>query len=157
MKQVEIIAKGPSRRATSEFYDHWWLSVAYPAGMELPRDDKIFSLHGDALLEAWLPDTLQTVVMPGTTKLKYAERINREKYLEKYGRVFACSVAWMIACAMESGYERILLNGVDHIRPEERRERESLAYLVGVANGNGVRVGFNRNAGFNLEFGAYPG
>jgi hypothetical protein len=153
MKALEIIARGPSRKPPSPVCDHWYLSTSLTA---MPDTGMVFSLHGDDLLEPWLHDCGRVVVMGASKKLPNADFIESAKRVEWYGPVFGCSVAWMICEAILAGYKVIRLNGVDHARPDERRERESIAYWCGMARSQGVTVETDPTAGFKLNWGAYP-
>lgn len=153
MKTLEVIARGPSRKTPSPDCDHWYLSTSLKA---MPDTGVVFSLHGDAMLEPWLQDCGRVVVMGASQKLPKAYIIDSAKRVERYGQVFGCSVAWLLCEAIIAGYKHIKLNGVDHLRPNERRERESIAYWCGMARAQGVTVETEPTAGFKLNWGVYP-
>lgn len=154
--KVEIIGRGPSKKPIHDGFDHWWMSVAYDKNRQIATSEKVFSLHGDSMLEDWLPDCFNTVVIGESEKLKSSFVINKKNIVWKMGQVFSCSTSWMIYLAIVFGYQEILLNGIDHLRKDEQKQRESILYLCGYAAAKGIKITTVPGSGINFELGEYP-
>lgn len=71
----------------------------------------------------------------------------REHVIRKYGRYFTNTVSWMIALALEMGYKKIGVYGVDMAQDSEyASQRPSCEYFIGVARGLGVEVEIPRTS-----------
>lgn len=65
----------------------------------------------------------------------------RDVIVEKYGRYFTNTVSWMIALAIELGYKKIGIYGVDMAQDGEyQSQRPSCEYFIGLARGLGIEV-----------------
>lgn len=71
----------------------------------------------------------------------------RDFITDKYGRYFTNTVSWMMALAIEQGYKKIGIYGVDMAQDSEySHQRPSCEYFIGVARGLGIDVEIPRTS-----------
>ena len=76
-----------------------------------------------------------------------AKVINSKKMIEKYGNYFTSSFAWILAQAIDEGYEDISLYGIDLKGKEEyENQRACIEYFIGLARGKGIKVWVHPNS-----------
>jgi hypothetical protein len=79
-----------------------------------------------------------------------------QKITEKYGTFFTCSVSWMIALAIEQGYDEIALYGIDlNCKDEYKEQRPSVLYFLGIAQGKGIKITLPRECQLFNKLGMY--
>lgn len=151
---IEIIARGPSRKAPRPDTIHYWLDVAYN-GEPLGPNDRIFSLHGPALTNPLVPDDTRVVLAEPDPLRPSAEVLDVDGHSPLYGSTVAWAMVEAIA-AFQGADGTILLNGVDCREPSEFRQRESIAFWHGYAVGHNIRVEKVEGSAIRLEWGKYP-
>jgi len=67
--------------------------------------------------------------------------------MKKYGGYFGCSLAWMVALAIEEGADEIGFFGVALAGNEYYYQRPSVEYLIGLAKGMGIKVFIHGTSG----------
>jgi hypothetical protein len=71
----------------------------------------------------------------------------REAMVAKYGKYFTNTVSWMTALAIEQGYKKIGIYGVDMAQDSEyQSQRPSCEYFIGLARGLGIEVEIPRTS-----------
>lgn len=159
--KIEIVGRGPSRAAIDPDRQTWYISTALMQKIHdfhlVRPHDFIFQLHDESLFEDWLPNDYRVKLMRPSGKLPEACPIMRNSLLLKYGPVFASTVSWMMAYALDGCVKSIHLNGIDLKAADDpmTEQRQSLAYMVGIARGAGVDVTTN-SLFFPLTWGRYP-
>jgi len=73
-------------------------------------------------------------------QIKRSREYPFREIMEKYGRYFGCSFAWMMALALEEGFKEIVFRGVLLVGKEYYYQRPSVEYLIGLARGRGINV-----------------
>jgi hypothetical protein len=138
-RRIEIIGRGPSRKPMRPNFEHWIMSTALREGEPLPIDDAVlfWNLHVPSLWEDWFKTSYHTVAFHPTENGLLLDPLT---LLIRYGRVFASTVSWMIAQAIEWQVSHILFNGVDLEAATEVRQRDSFFYMVGVARTKGLII-----------------
>jgi len=117
MKTVSLVGR-------SNGYEHafnaegtiWCVSSAFKL-LHPDKVDLIFNLHHPDVFEDWLPDEGHRVctAFPGPYKRQYPV----DHMIRKYGPVFGSSISWMIALAIEEGFQKINIFGCDMASKEE--------------------------------------
>jgi hypothetical protein len=64
----------------------------------------------------------------------------KHRVVNRFGRYFTSTHAWMLALAIRAGFGTIGLYGVDMNDPEHIDKRPCFEYLLGIAKGSGVKV-----------------
>lgn len=153
MKKVAIIGRAPSWQF-APFKDTsieiWAMNDMYDM---LPRFDRWFDMHdmenisqhvprdfGGSHLERLqglqIPIYMQEAFPEIPTAVKYPKRV-----LATFKRCFTSTGAYMIALAIDEGYDVIYLYGIDAIAcAEYAHQLPALAYWVGVADGLGIKL-----------------
>jgi hypothetical protein len=164
MKKVSIIGRGPGfERAILDQengYDIWAPSTAcgsttsaegifpglFAIGVE---PNKIFQLHQRKVFEPWLKEKSASVVLIQSDVFYPAcQVLPAQELVDKHGFRFGSSLAWMIAYAVELGYEEINIHGAHMAHETEYGiQRDTLFYFVGYAEGRGVKVNIDRDSG----------
>lgn len=159
--KIEIVGRGPSRKPIDTSRQTWYISTALMQKIndidQIRANDFVFNLHAEELLEDWLPNDYRTKLMHKSQRLTEACPIMRDSLLDQYGPVFASSVSWMMAHAMDGQHESIHLNGIDLKTADDQHgiQRQSLAYMVGLARAHGIEVTTNSQY-FTFNWGEYP-
>lgn len=159
--KIEIVGRGPSRQPIDPSRQTWYISTALMQKIHdfhmVRAHDFIFQLHDESLFEDWLPNDYRVKLMKPSAKLPEACCIMPDAIVQEFGPVFASSVSWMIAYAMDGMVESIHLNGIDLKAADDplTEQRQSLAYMVGLARGQGIEITTN-SVFFPLTWGRYP-
>lgn len=159
--KIEIVGRGPSRKPIDPSRQTWWISTVLMQQIHdfhlVRHDDFIFQLHDESLFEDWLPNDYRVKLMRPSARLPEACCIMPGELIKEFGPVFASTVSWMIAYAMDGQIESIHLNGIDlkDVDDPLTLQRQSLAYMVGLARGSGIEVTTNSEY-FPLTWGKYP-
>jgi len=137
MKEVCIVGRAPGfEKCLDTPGEIWAVSTVFH---QLPSDrvDWIFNLHQPEAMEGWLNDEAGRVI----SVYGPFQRFPAEYLLNKYGPVFGSSIAWMIAYALEEGYQRIYITGADMATHQEYiDQRDTVFYWIGRAEAAGIEV-----------------
>lgn len=137
MKEVCIVGRGPGfEKCLDTPGEIWVVSTAFK---QLPSDrvNRIFNLHKPEAMESWLYEEAGRVV----SVYGPFHRFPANELVNKYGPVFGSSIAWMLALALEEGYEKIYITGADMATREEYiDQRDTVFYWIGRAEAAGVEV-----------------
>ena len=118
----------------------------------VPRFDRYFEIHlpayqGDAVFDSnylfFLKNNQDKLYIADKCDLyPNANIINHQHLVNKYGKYFTNSIAWMMAEALEcENVTDIYLCGVDLLQKEEYQvQRPCVEYFIGVAKGKGINV-----------------
>lgn len=158
--KIEIVGRGPSRQPIDRDRQTWYISTALMQKIndfhQVRPHDFIFQLHDESLFEDWLPNDYRVKLMKPSAKLPEACCIMPDDIVKEFGPVFSSTVSWMIAYALDGSIDSIHLNGIDLSSDlEGPAQRESLAYMVGMARAAGIKVTTNSEK-FPLTWGRYP-
>lgn len=137
MKIVQIVATGMGYREHDVSTETWCLLKAFLKGV---RADRIFSMDGlnlDMVRKNEITkDEIQKKI--GDTPFITNDNFPLEKFPYQY---FSNSVCYMLALAIEEGYERIELYGVNQAGLFEYMEqRKAVEFWLGVAIGRGIEI-----------------
>jgi len=130
-----------------ESWEMWGLNGAYTA---MPRWDKWFDMHNMEVLKkhhqpAYF-DFLKAAGNKLTLNQKYEDYPDARVFpyqalVEKNGRYFSNTVAWLIALAIEQEPEEIGIWGVNMAQDTEyAHQRPCCEYFLGMARGLGIKV-----------------
>lgn len=158
-KKVAIVGFAPSSRDLAPFNDPdweiWGLNDVYQF---IPRWDVWFQLHEmkwfypevdesvrDKNHYGWLKEQTKPVYMVDQfPEIPACIKYPKDEMVAKYGDYFCSSVSWMLALAIEMGYETIGVWGIDMAvsttEDEYSRQRPSCEYFLGIAQGKGIEV-----------------
>lgn len=117
---------------------------------DVPRATALFDLHKiddtreqvpenyiEWLASQKVPVFVQEVLPEVPNSVKYP----LDRMIAKFGKYFASSIGFMIALAIDYGYEEIQLFGVDLLDDSEYvSQRPNAEYLLGYACGMGIKV-----------------
>lgn len=138
MRSVSIVGRSPGFEKYLEAEGAVWCVSSVFKQMDPDRVDLIFQLHKREVFESWLPEEWQRVItgFPGPYRQYPVQAM-----LNKYGPVFGSSISWMIALAIEQGFEKIHIFGCDMAtRDEYVYQRDTFFYMVGRAEALGIEV-----------------
>jgi len=117
---------------------------------KVPRFDRQFDLHIPYLnyhrhninYEAFLRNTQNKLwIMDESEEFPQAHVINYKTLIKKYGSYFRCSIAWMIALAIEAGFKYIDLYGVACASQTEYAEHAPyIKRMIAIAEKKGIQV-----------------
>jgi len=144
MKPLSIVGRSAGFEKYLETEGAVWCVSSVFKQMYPDKVDLIFNLHKPDAFEKWLPEEWQRVVIgfPGPYRQYPVQTM-----LNKYGPVFGSSIAWMIALAIEEGYEKINIFGCDMASKEEYiYQRDTFFYMVGRAEALGIEVSIPENS-----------
>lgn len=156
MREVSIIGASPSvstiveengqkrpvkssgyERAVERDCQRWCVSTVFQ-NLDFPVN-RIFQLHKKDVWEDWL-DKVKPEVITAIPDLRF-KVYPVQLMLAQYGPVFGSSIAWMIALAIDEGYERINIYGVDMAtRIEYVEQRDTFFYMCGRAEALGIEI-----------------
>jgi hypothetical protein len=129
-------------------YALWGMNQLY---RHIPRLTRHFEMHSnymDAVVEGTdYEEFLKTCPIPSYMVEHHPEFPNSVKFpidrmVEQFGDYFTSTVAFMLALAIDEGFERIDLFGIDLVVGVEYQVQKScVEYLIGVAMGKGIEVG----------------
>lgn len=138
MRTVSIVGKAPGFEKYLEADGDTWCVSSVFKQMDPDRVQFIFNLHKPDAFESWLSVEFQRVytAFPGPYRQFPIDNI-----VKKYGLVFGSSVSWMIALAIENGYEKINIFGVEMGTKEEYfTQRDSFFYMCGRAEALNIEI-----------------
>lgn len=128
----------------------------------LKRVDVIFDIHNEDTINSnyrtknyieKLKDFEGTVYMQKKQKdIPSSVKFPIEEIKERYGEFFFGTFDYMMALAIEMGYEEIHLYGIDlAIQGEYAYQRPSAMYYIGLARGLGIKVTIPEGSGLNTK------
>lgn len=132
-------------------FEIWGLNDLYEV---IPRWDRWFELHDRVWLEKYHTrvkglnhvSQLKTMTCPVYMQQVHADipgsvEYPLDKMINKYGGYFTNSVPYMLALAIEEGFEEIHIYGVDlSFGTEYGYAQACMAYWIGLARGMGIKV-----------------
>ena len=137
-KTLSIVGRAPGfEKYLDAEGDVWCVSSVFKQ-MDPERVDYIFNLHKPDAFESWMPEEYQRVftAFPGPYL-----RFPVNGLVKKYGPVFGSSISWMIAFAIEKGYEKINIFGVEMGTQDEYfNQRDTFFYMCGRAEAMGIEI-----------------
>lgn len=132
-------------------FDFWGLNGLHgftdPAGVS-PRFQMWFQIHKkERVFEqehhlAWLKACPLPILMQDHyDEIPTSIRYPKEEITSRYRSYFESTFSWMFTLAMEMGYEEIQVFGV-HVSAESEYvlQRPNVEYLLGLAEGRGIKV-----------------
>ena len=154
-ERIALVGKHPATAMLAPFADaSWqiWTLNNGPRGLGLPRWDVLFELHDYHFGERGCPDYRRFLADSARDKLVFTARPHavcpealvfpREEIEAAYAKkLFSSTFAWMLAMAIEIDPEEIGLYGIELLEGSEyARQRPGMHYLIGYAEGRGIRV-----------------
>lgn len=138
--EVSIVGKSKGFEEYEKAGGHIWCVSSVFQQLKKNKVDMIFNLHKPEIWEYWLPSEKARVVV-AFPDLGFHNVYPVKKMLDKYGAVFGSSIAWMIALAIEMGYKKINIFGVDMgAKIEYIEQRDTFFYWCGRAEALGVEI-----------------
>lgn len=138
MKEVSIVGGSPGFEKVYEAEGTTWVVSSVFKSMNPDKVDLIFQMHKSEVWEPWLPEEFKRVI---TGTLGPYRMYPVKQMLEKYGPVFGSSISWMIALAIEEGYQKINIFGCDMASQEEYiYQRDTFFYFCGRAEALGIQI-----------------
>jgi hypothetical protein len=162
--KLVILGRGPNwERAAAEKPDQFWvISTAYNLARAVGiTPDRVFQLHDKSLFEPWLSEVEDRLfLIEKDVDFPRAAVVPVESLVAKYGPRFASTFVWMMAMALEEGFDEIIIHGV-HLAHETEygMQRDTYFYFQGRAEARGVRVTVPADSGIfigNHLYGVKP-
>ena len=164
--KVAIVGFAPSTMAESRFLfddpdcEIWGLNqlyMTYNTGQNLPdiakNCDRWFQIHHRVTYDAnivrdhshhdWMAKQkdFPIYMQEHNPEIPMSVRFPKEKIIDEFGTYFTNSISWEIALAIQEGFEKIYLYGVDMATHSEYAyERPSVEYFLGWAKGRGIDI-----------------
>jgi len=154
MKKVAIVAGGPSRGYARMFKESnpdgevWLIPVAAPEFQDIA--DRAFEMHpykefrnigpGGLYLKDLRKMTCPIYMIEQHPSFPMAIEYPVKKMVAQYGPVFPGTIAYMMALAIDEGFDEMHLFGCDISTDEYKDQRPSAEYFVGYAQGKGMKV-----------------
>lgn len=149
-KKVLLVGRGPqwerTKGATGEI---WCASTVYPMlraiGVEPSR---IYQLHGKDIFEPWLSEVQDRVVLiQPDPDYPRASVMPVQRLVERHGFKFGSTYAWMVAQAMDEGFDEIVTEGIQLAHQTEYGpQRDSWFYFTGWGEARGVKFDIPRDS-----------
>lgn len=141
MREVSIVGKSPGFDLYLKAEGDVWCVSSVFKEMQPDKVGRIFQLHKPAVFESWLPEEAHRVCTAFPGKLVSYRQYPVQYMLNKYGPVFGSSISWMIALAIEEGYQKINVFGCDMASKEEYvYQRDTFFYMCGRAEALGIII-----------------
>ena len=164
--KVAIVGFAPSTMAEVRFLfddpdcEIWGLNQLYMtfnASQNLPpivkNCDRWFQIHHRNTYDAnilrdhshhtWMTEQkdFPIYMQEKNPEIPMSVRFPKEKIMEEFGNYFTNSISWEIALAIQEGFKKIYLYGVDMATHSEYAyERPSVEYFLGWAKGRGIDI-----------------
>lgn len=145
-----IVGSASSSKDLAPFHDYQTSIFSLAWRQDVPRTSVAFDIHRINYERVNVPKDyigwLSNIGAPVFLQEKHPQISNSHKYpldymVSKFGDYFVCSIAYMIAMAIESGYKEIALYGVDLIHDSEfEYQRPNAEFLLGWARGAGITL-----------------
>ncbi len=153
MRKVAIVGTAPSSVNDAPYDDNSWEIWSLGANANhIKRLNRWFELH--------TVDVLASANCIDAKREKFLNQIGADLYIGhksdvfpnatiypkddivgKFGNYFTSSIAWMLALAIYEGVDEIGIWGIDMIGDGEySHQRSCCEYLLGIAQGNGIKV-----------------
>ncbi|QDP62949.1 MAG: hypothetical protein Unbinned5081contig1002_54 [Prokaryotic dsDNA virus sp.] len=155
-RRIVVLGTGPgAERAPigKDGVELWGLTGHWNSGVKF---DRIYELHSAKTLTNlkiqkpkgdWMWKNVTHIHPTLKASFPDAKVFDFEKYLEKYGRVFSCSMAWMLADAIEEKPEVIEIYGVTlSSLGEYKNQKPSFAAFALAARVLGIKVVVDRES-----------
>lgn len=172
LRKVAIVGGGPTRRR-APFKDASWDIWAFSSRLwRPPRITRWFEIHHIVDLRQQLA-TRKAGRRTFGGYLRFMRRLDCPVYMYKprrsipnsvefpvdrllaeFGRCFTSTASYLIALAIQEGYDVIGLWGVDMRGKKYVRQRPAVRYLLGIARQRGIELKFPRS--FRLHIPARP-
>ena len=156
MKSVAIVGFANSKKDCPKDIEVWGLNEF---ALELPRLDRWFQIHDrQKVIKNNEKDSkhlkkIKSSDCPVYMQEEFEDIPNSVKYpleemQKKYGNIFASTFDYMMALAIEEGYDTIKLYGIDMaIHGEYAYQRPTALFWIGVAKGKGIDVWIHPDSG----------
>ena len=150
--KVAVIGLSPSSHDCSPWNDPTWEKWGLPWDSDWVRCDRLFEMHDLDLIRTVkcrrsdYEDRLRSCLVPLYMQEQYpdlpCQRYPFEAVSASLGRSYwNSSPAYMVALAIHEGAKEIGIWGVDSLDGEEYAyQRPNLEWLVGIAEGKGIKV-----------------
>jgi len=136
-------------------YEIWSLNEF---GLDLPRTTRLFQMHGRDIVENNTKDKKHLQKLKEYKNTIYMKRNYKDipnsvmypirKIRGKYGNIFASTFDYMMALAIEEGFTRVELYGIDmSIYSEYQRQRPTAMFFIGYAKGKGIDIWIHPKSG----------
>lgn len=138
LKQVTLVGKtkGYEKSFDTEG-DIWCVSSVFDC-LNPDKVDLIFQMHTPDTWEDWLQYHREKVIVAFPCSYQQYPIL---EMVNKYGSVFGSTIAWMLCLAIERGYERIKMFGLDMASKQEYiDQRDTVYYWIGRAEERGIEV-----------------
>lgn len=156
-KKIAIVGFTPSRNEApwdDPSFEKWTCNNLHMHLKPEQKWDRLYDLHSleqvrsDKQHEAFLRQTDKPVVVwKPQPEWPTAKPFPREQVLQSFGRYFNNSISWMVAAALLEGVTELHIYGVDMAQGgdnsgngEYARQRPSCEWMIGVAQGRGVKI-----------------
>lgn len=148
MRKVAIVGQAPLSFKKAPFddpsWDIWGFNQYYD---RFPRYTKWFDFHNNAIIKShtlyyqWLCNQTN-IMLRDNTLVPNADIYPLDNVLKTYGTYFNNTAAFLVALAIEEGYNEIGLFGIElnHIREIQLDQRSCLSFILGVAAGKGIKI-----------------
>lgn len=152
MREVSLVGKADTRVYAPKTGEVWGLNESC---FELPYFSKCFQIHDDFRKYAFHIKELQKCKKPIIMRDKFndipmSEKLPLDDLVKKYGEMFSSTMDYMMATAIEEGFEKISLYGMDMvIGSEYSYQRPTFLYFIGLARGQGIQVWIHPDSGLN--------
>lgn len=151
MSKVAICGTSPTLRQAyllDDSWNIWFLNHTYELAPQ--RITKHFDLHStqnynnDHPYFRYLKENeIKLILSKPDSRLLKAKLYPKDEIMAKYGDYFTCSMSWMIALAIEMGYNTIGLYGIDCSTTYEFvKQKPSVLYFLGIAKAKGINLVF---------------
>lgn len=153
LKRVALVGFAPLTRGLlphdQKDMEVWTLNEA--KGMMLPRIDRLFQLHPRYMWDpnardpdyvGWMnAQDCPIYMLEKQFDIPNSERYPIEKMATKFDSYLTSTFAYMLSMAIDEGYQRIEIYGIDLAAEEEYRyQRAGTEFLIGWAKGLGIDV-----------------
>jgi len=140
MKEVSLVGKSPGYEKSFNIGGDIWCVSSIFNCLHPPKTSLIFQLHELSQWEPWLSKYPEKIIVAFPAEHPY-KLYPVKQMLDKYGPVFGSSVSWMLALAIEQGYTKINMFGLDMASKQEYvDQRDTVFYMIGRAEALGIEV-----------------
>ena len=153
--KIALVGNGLTRDSAPFNDRSWQIWTTGSVAKILPRANEVFDIHGDGVQpddvlngldvwSIWLKEKRETIHRSQTFDI--------ERLIDRFGKIFNCSMTMMLAEAIRRNADKIALYGVDFAEGYEPEFRVTFVYLLGIARGMGIDVDISPGS---LLFGDY--
>jgi hypothetical protein len=153
MKQVVLLGTAPSSMMLAPFSNpEWEIWGCSPGTASAPRIDRRYEVHRWEPGQEWFSEGYIKILTEFKGPVRMFQQVDEvpncevmdvDAMVKKYGPYFFTStLAWMMAEAIDEGFERIALYGVDMAATSEYHDqRMGCQYFAMLAASMGIEVG----------------